>query len=282
MTYYEYLALLTVVAASALDIVTRALQKKRDQAWAIATIGSWTGTLILLPFSINSLGGLIITPAVVGLFLLSGLLWTLMVYWDFKSMMYADASFNLLLTSFRTIFLALAGWWLFEEVLTQADLLGTLAIFGGVFVASPPSVFRKPRGALIRLGSVAAGAAAIVLDKVLVGLTDVRIVIFMGYLLPGIFYLFMRPSDWKKELRFESSRRIVLFLLAVALYVFIGPVFVSAFGLGQMSSTFIIGQSRLVLVLLLGALILRETDHMLRRCLGVLLCVLGITLVLTK
>ena len=278
MAFYELLALLYVLGVSVLDVLMRALQKDRDQSWAIAVVASWVGAAVLLPFV--NFNNFHISPSTAVLFLLSGILWATMVYWEFKSLVAIEASTSVIISALRTILLSIIGYLFFHEHLTVADLLGATTICAGILVALPSSVFRRPRGLFLRLGSVFVGGAAIVTDKALVLLTDLSVVIWAGYLLPGLFYVFVRPPNWKTQLSLGSKQRQTLIAFAIALYVIIGPILVTAFSIGNLSSTFFITQIRIVFVLILAALFLKERKNLVRRCLGGGMCLIGVTLII--
>jgi drug/metabolite transporter (DMT)-like permease len=273
---YHYLAVAVAVGSAVSDLCVRALQRDRDQSWAIGTIGSLLGSIVLLPFV--ELQARYLSAEVLLLFALSGVLWAFMVLWDMRSYAHADAASNAILSIVRTLLLVVAGCAVFGEKLTASIVYGGALVLCGIFVCIPFEMYRKPKGLKYRFGSIAAGTAAIIVDKTLVGLTDFRLVAWAGYILPGLVFVLLRPSGWRNELRIESASRAALMAAILTLYVGLGPFLIMSFGLGHMGSTFLVLQTKLVLVLLLSAALLHEREYLGRKIAAAGLCGAGVAL----
>jgi hypothetical protein len=64
----------------------------------------------------------------------------------------------------------------------------------------------------------------------------------------------------------------------LTLYVGLGPFLIMSFGLGHMGSTFLVLQTKLVLVLLLSAALLHEREYLGRKIAAAGLCGAGVAL----
>lgn len=278
MTTYETFAILSGLIMVALELVLRALQRERDQGWYLSALGSWAGGVILLPFI--PYATLSLSPLTIVLLIIAGTSWAISVIADATSHATLPVGVGALLASMRTILLVIIGAVFFGEPFTQRDVLGTVLAIAGVLIACA----RVPRGSLhgvwIRLVGVLASGAAIVTEKALAQRTAIELVIAGGYIIPGVLYLFLRPNNWREQLRMGSPRRLALLGVYVLLYMVIGPVFVLAFAFGNLGETFVIFQSRLVLTTLLGALILHERTGLYTKLLGMSVTLVGLYLVM--
>jgi drug/metabolite transporter (DMT)-like permease len=274
MLQYQILAITSGIIMVALDLTLRALQRERDQSWFLATLGSWVGGIVILPFIPYST--LALHPLTVTMLFLAGSLWGVSVFCDLKSHASLPVGVGALLSSLRTVILVAIGVVFFEEPFTAHFALGSTLIIAGVFISCPLRTDSDLRGILLRLTAVLASAVAIVTEKTLAQRTAIELIIVCGYVVPAIFYLIMKPKDWRKQCTVGSRKRTVFITLYTFLYAAIGPVFVVAFAFGELSETFIIFQGRIALLMLLGALLLKERADLPRRCLGMVAVLAGL------
>lgn len=278
MTTYETFAILSGLIMVALELVLRALQRERDQGWYLSALGSWAGGLVLLPFI--PYATLSLSPLTIVLLVVAGTSWAISVIADATSHATLPVGLGALLGSLRTILLVIIGAVFFGEPFTQRDVFGTILAISGVLIACARIPAGSVNGVWIRLVGVFASGAAIVTEKALAQRTAIELVIAGGYLIPGVLYLFLRPTNWREQLRIGSPRRLALLGVYVLLYMVIGPVFVLAFAFGNLGETFVIFQSRLVLTTLLGALILHERAGLATKLFGMSVTLVGLYLVI--
>ncbi len=269
-------AVLTALVSAGYDLSARAIQRNKDRSWSIGFLGSWVGTLVLLPFCFSALPPF--TTENLLLFSLQGALWSLAVFLEFKSMVLSDAVSNVLISSIRALLLALVGWFVFGEQWSLLKYLGAFLLTMGVLYAVAPDLRERPKGLFIRGWSVLAGAGAIVCDKLLIQSVGFSWALLTAYFVPGVFFLLVRPRSWREELSGFDRITIRPFLLCIFFFVATGPVMLASFGFGELSSTFVIAQSKIVLVLILGVLVLNEGDNLARRWIGGVLTLFGVGL----
>jgi len=274
MAHYQLLAVISGIIMVALDLTLRVLQRERDQTWFLSMLGSCVGGMIILPLIPYST--LALQPLTCILLLVAGSLWGISVFCDLKSHTSLPVGISALLSSLRTVLLIAIGIMFFKEPLTASFLLGATLIITGVFISCPLRTNSDLRGISLRLTAVLASAVAIVTEKALAQRTAIELVIACGYVVPAILYLIMRPENWREQCAGGSRRRKIFIAFYTLLYAAIGPVFVLAFAFGELSQTFIIFQGRIALLLLLGALLLKERADLVRRCLGMFAVLAGL------
>lgn len=277
MSTFELLALTSSLIMVTLELVLRALQRERDQSWFLSILGSWAGGLALLPFipyeTLN------LSPTTILLLVVAGASWAVSVFADCRSLATLPVGLAAILSSLRTVVLIGSGAIFFGETFTARDALGTALAIAGVLIALSSKPGRNLAGVGPRIVALMASGAAIVTEKALAQRTAIELVIAGGYLIPGVLYLILKPRGWREQCALGSPQRKALIVLYMLLYIAIGPVFVTAFAFGSLGETFIIFQSRFVLTILLGALILHEREGLFRKCVGMITTLLGVYLV---
>ena len=276
MNQYQLLALLSSLNLVALELTLRALQRERDQGWFLSLLGSLVGGIILLPFI--PFASLDLAPITIALLGVTGIAWAVSILAEFKSHSSLEVGVGALIASSRAILLVMIGAMLFGETLTLYDSIGAALAIAGVMIACPLHHGPHLKGLGLRLVAVAASTVAIAAEKYLAQRTAIELVIVGGYLIPAAVYLMLRPGNWREQCTLGPPRRRLLIFLYTIFYTLIGPTLVVAFALGNLGETFIISQSRLVLIMLLGALLLHERRHLLRRCVATMITLVGLYL----
>jgi drug/metabolite transporter (DMT)-like permease len=278
MSTFQALAVVSSLIMIALELVLRALQRERDQGWFLSALGSWAGVIALLPFIPYST--LNLSPSTVALLGLAGSAWAISVITELKSHATLPVGLGVLVSSLRTLGLIGIGALFFAETFTTQDIVGTALALGGVLLACLWRSGAPLTGVWSRLLASAAGGAAIVTEKALAQRTAIELIIVGGYFIPGVLYLIFRPRDWREQCVLGPTRRRTLIGLYMLLYAAVGPVFVYTFAFGQLSETFVIFQSRFVITVLLGALILQEREGLISQCVGMIITLIGLYLVM--
>jgi drug/metabolite transporter (DMT)-like permease len=297
MSTFENLAVLSSLIMVALELVMRALQRERDQSWFLALLGSWSGgvlLLLLIPYTTLSLA-----PSTIILLAVAGTSWAISVLAEFKSHTSLPVGLGALVASLHTVLLVIIGAIFFGEPFTLPDILGTALTVAGVLIACKGNSSESPgepnqnatvsrkriapwlaRGTWLRLLAVIAGAAAVVAEKVLIQRAPIELILAGGYVIPGTLYLILKPSNWRDQCILGSSQRTALIGLYTLLFTAVGPLIVLSFTMGSLGETFVILQSRFVLIVILGAIILRERTGLLRRGIGMVITALGLYLMI--
>lgn len=260
----------------ALELTLRALQRSRDQGWFLSLLGSCVGGLVLLPFV--PISSLHLAPSTICLLIVAGLAWTISILAEYKSHVSLQVGVGALISSVRAVLLVLVGATFFGEAFTRQDTLGAVLAIAGVLIACPLSPGASLTGIGLRFLSITANTVAIVTEKFLAQTTPIELIIVVGYLLPAVMYLLVRPRDWREQCVLGPPKRRLLIGLYVILYTLIGPTFVVAFALGNLGETFVISQSRPVLLMILGALVLHERSHLIRRGVAMAVTLAGLYL----
>lgn len=273
---YQLLAIFSSLIMVALELTLRALQRSRDQGWFLSLLGSCVGGLVLLPFV--PISSLHLAPSTIGLLIVAGLAWTISILAEYKSHVSLQVGVGALISSVRAVLLVLVGATLFGEAFSRQDTLGAVLAIAGVLIACPLAPGASLTGIGFRFLSITANTVAIVTEKFLAQTTSIELIIVVGYLLPAVMYLLVRPRDWREQCVLGPPKRRLLIGLYVILYTLIGPTFVVAFALGNLGETFVISQSRPVLLMILGALVLHERSHLIRRGIAMAVTLAGLYL----
>ena len=232
------------------------------------------GGVILLPFIPFS--SLHLTPSAIALLGLAGTAWGVSVLAEYKSHTSLEVGVGALIASSRAVLLVMIGAVFFGESLTFSHAAGATLALTGVMIACPFHRGAHLKGLGLRLIAVVASTIAIVTEKFLAQRTAIELIIVGGYLIPAAMYLVLRPHNWREQCDLGHPKRRLLICLYAILYTLIGPTLVVAFALGNLGETFIISQSRLVLIIFLGALLLDEKSHLLRRYLAMVITLVGL------
>jgi uncharacterized membrane protein len=135
------------------------------------------------------------------------------------------------------------------------------------------------RGVWYALASSLCGGIAITNDTFILQTTDVYSMLVIGWLTPSLFLLATNPKIIKKISYFFSYEKFMKMFLMTLFYTFSGIAFYLAIAMGgQASQVTPIGQASIITTIILAAIFLRESDHLIKKIIAAILVTLGVLL----
>lgn len=278
----ELAALVCALCTSLHFAIIRMRRATAAQCWALT--------------SLNSLGGALACVAILGvtdilmelqqasrleilLLATSGLLWTLSVYCEFAASAALPQSISAVVGALRLVLLLTAAMVVFGENVTATQLSGAACIL----LAQVPIRFAISRdeytALALRLAGMLCGALALMVDKYLTISISWRLVLFSGYLLPGILAPLL---GFKQTLRgiIEVRRDIRFIAQTTFLFIIIGSSLIWALANDGIFRVSILLYSSMLFSFLIGVIFFQERQLLTHRIIAMMLVALGIVLVI--
>ncbi|MCB9743122.1 MAG: hypothetical protein H6740_11020 [Alphaproteobacteria bacterium] len=250
--------------------------------------GGDLGTLLLLQslptglalaLLLRPAGLMAVSPLEWAAFGVAGLLWAAMAYLDVRAYEEMGAGVNAILNTTRIVLLTGAGLWLFSESMSATQALGSAIVWIGVLGVVAVRGEVTARGLALRGGCVLVGSLALTVDKWLTGRVDPGLVTLSGYIVSGLYFA-VQQRGRRAVIAAELARSWPTLLATCALYGAVGAALIYAMAEGQLWTTMLLYESRVLLTFAVGALFLGERRAWRRRAAAALLCVGGVALIL--
>ena len=275
----ELYALGCVLASAFLKLVHRATMKQGVSRTSVLIFYNVAGGMLLIP-AISPPQLLSISSAAWLLLLLASTLWLICDSLNLEALKHLSAADSDIFNTLRIVLLALIGVILFKDSLSASAILGIMIIIGAMLLNVDFSVLEFNKGTALALTATVFAAFAITIDKILLSMIEPALVVFFGFLIPGILLALRRPAEVRHVLPCLRSIGAPL-LIAPILGVIRYHCMVHAYSLGQLSSVTMILQATVFLVFLLELVVMKEKSRLHRRCCSSLGCVVGAVLVCT-
>lgn len=261
------------LTAAALEVQCRSLMRSGWNAWGLSIVTSAISALILVLY-LGTPDLIILQWSEIFLLIISSILWTGMVYYDLRAFGEMDAGINALLSTARLIFLTLAAIILFAEKFTWMDAFGIALVVSGIMYGVRFDAQHSKDGMRFRAYSLLYGALAILLDKYLTLRVDAKTVLVCSYIIPPIICILLRPLALKGCYGMALKTWNV-FIPCLFLYALCGYTFVFSFAKGELWTTIAVTQTRVLFVIILSAMFIRERTDFRKRLVGGAICFLG-------
>ncbi|MCG2688463.1 DMT family transporter [Candidatus Parcubacteria bacterium] len=281
MTWIIY-ATIAVVTGSFINILQRVLMKEKDSDPLTYTIAlQLFGAVICFIFAF--IKGFEMPPIreYPFNFFLEALLYSFISLFTFKALKFIEASKTTIIFSFGTVVTIIASALFLNEALTGQRLLGTFLIIISIALVSKLKDFSaKGKGAIYALIAAVLGGLALVNDTYLLRFSDSVSYTAMAFLLPGILLSLLYPNSFKKLKIFLNPKLgrnmfLLCFIWSVSAIAFYLAIEKGA--LASQISPF--SQSRVILTVLLGAILLKERENLLIKTIAAFLVVAGVMLI---
>lgn len=254
--------------------------KVHANPWAVLILNNIGGALVVaLLFGFPNLKDLDQTS--IQVLLVSGFFWTLASYTDIKSHEHLEVALSGLYGTLRYVLLVLASVFILGETISFWGAVGCALITFAVLMASDFTSSRFRKGSFYRVTSIFLINTAILIDKSLSKSVDPHIIVMSGMIIPGIIFSCFRPQALKliiPEIK-KSGGYLALAPIFQGLIYF---TYVYSFSHGDLITTATIGQTAVIYTYVLGILLLKEKDDLLKRGIASFLCLVGAALVALK
>ena len=266
-------AVIAVFAASLDGVVWKYTIDRKGCPWAGLILFHILSVVLLLP--VTSRSDLILPGAeVTALLLLSSLFWVVGDLFARKAYRYLDAAVCQLYGSLKLVLITMAGVVLFAERLSTVTVCGILLVLFSIVYQLDLRSLRFNKGAIFSLVAVIGQASALILDKHLTSLASEGCIVFYGFLLPALMYTVAGRGYLKNiphTLKVSNYRFLLCPLLGCSSYYCL----IQALSSGQLSLTYIIQETGVLMVLILEVLILRSRENLLHKALACSACTAG-------
>lgn len=274
-------ALLSVIGFSLANLFRKIVMKDdKTDAIASAIVFQFLAGVLIGIFALYK--GFIIPPfAQYPMnFFLAGFLWALAAFLEFKAFHYLEASEAVIISTLQAVVVIVAAHFFLKEIFTLQMIIGTLLILTGVIgISKRQKKMTFNRGIAYILGFCFFGGLGVVNDTFMVKHVNAMSYLSIGFLLPVIFLMLLRPASIGKireVFHFTNFKR--LFFLTL-FYTFGSVVFVYAILNGaQVSQLSPISNASIILTVLLATIFLGERDHLVRKCISTILVFVGVLL----
>lgn len=190
----------------------------------------------------------------------------------------ADASDVTVLGASRSIWVAIGSIIFLGETLANNTMIGTLLVILGIVVISYQRRREKPnKGHAFALLAALLFGIGFVNDAYIINTVNVPSYLFLSFFMPAIILTLLKP----KALRLFNDRKALKSMIVIAIfYVAQALAIFYAYHLGgQAAQVYPIGQSYVVLTVILAAIFLKERERIANKIVGTLLVFVGIVLI---
>lgn len=215
---------------------------------------------------------------VLALMAVSCVIWGISDWSDVEAYKHMNAATSEMFGALTLIVVLVASVVLFQETINPLNWLGITLILGSLFYRTRLLSFQWNIGVFLRLLGVVFGSAALIYDKLITKSVAEEVMVFYGFAFMSLFYLVVAGKRLT-NIPFTIRRSGVVILLSPLLSLATYLCLIIALSRGELSVTYTIQQSCIVLVFLFEVVLLKVRDNILRRGFASACCMLGALLV---
>lgn len=273
ISQWVLLAILAGLASNGFNFLNRFFLKEKGDA----TSWAWffeTARLIVFVFIAFFDFHLEFTLHSFILLLLLGLTEFISVFLYMKMHAYTHLSISTILSRTRLIWIPILVFLFLQQTLKPSEYLGIAILFIGISIVVSPHKFFIDKGAMFANGAAFFIAINTIIMKLLVPYASSS-VIMIAMCLPSaiLFPLLMKNS--KQRLLISSKEHLWWKMVALAINILASYLLLFALHTGDVSKVNAIYQSTMVFAVLAGIIFLKEREDIVRKCIGVILTIIG-------
>lgn len=282
MTWFT-LAILSVIFFSLATIAQRLMMKDDDSdPTAFMIVFQFLVTAVIVGyFLITKLPIPNILPVLPNL-LFNGFLIAVASLSMFKGLKLIEAADFTIIGTSSTFWGLITASIFLKEAVTVEKVIGTILIVLGIVVITAKKKegkFSFQKGHLYSLISATAFGISFTNEAFIVGQIGVMQNLLIGFFLPGFIVLLLYPKSVVKMKLLLKPNNIIKMTIFSLFYLFGAIAIFAAYKAGgDVSKIFPIGKAEVIFTAILGALILKEYDHPIKKILGVLTTFAGVLL----
>lgn len=282
MTWFT-LAVLSVAFFSLATIAQRLMMKDDDSdPTAFMIVFQFLVTVVIIGYFLFTRLTIPSLLPVLPNLLLNGVLIAVASLSMFKALKLIEAAEFTIIGTSSTFWGLITASIFLKETVTLEKIIGTILIIMGVIIVTA----RKNRGAigfqkghLYSLMSASAFGIAFTNEVFIVGQIGVMQNLLIGFFLPGFIILMLYPKSINKMKLLLKPKNLTKMTVFSMLYLFGAIAIFAAYKVGgEVSKIYPIGKAEVIFTAILGALLLKEYDHPVRKVLGVLTTFAGVLL----
>lgn len=212
-------------------------------------------------------------------FLFQAVLYGLGTVCIFYANKYLEASESTIISTLESVVTIVTAVILLGEIFTMKNFIGALLIILAVIFVVYEKKFTLNKGILFTLGMSICYGLAITNDAFLVKRSEVFSYLTIGFLTPGLLLLLLYPKSLLKLGYYKDTKTLLkLFLLSFTYSVGAIFFFLALFSGAQASQLTPIGQSSVIVTVLLATLFLKERKNIFKKIVGSIFVFIGILL----
>ncbi len=255
-------------------LLNRRILKSGSDPWILSFYFSAIGSVITLPFMVGNFQA----PNTWSLWLLMVLTACLVVFHNFlnyTALKHISASVHGTFYKFRLVWALLIGIVLTLESWQLLTVFGVaLTVAAGVLLVWQKGERFSMTGIAFVLGSGVVNAVAFTLYKFLFDSFSVETLTFLTFFIPAVVNVLVIPRFGQRIKGFGSTMWLSV-ILACSFGAFANLAINTSINMGEVTSTLVIVEAFLILVLAGEHLFLKERAGMLKKTIAVLLAVIG-------
>ncbi len=278
-----YLTLLNVLGTAIANIFRRiAMKDGKGDTVASSVVNQFVGALVVGIVAL--IHGFVLPPILhypVNV-ALQAILWGIAILALFKAARYLEAAETAIITAGSSVITIISAVILLHESFSFIYVVGTICILLSiVFISGESKKVRFNKGTLYALIYCLFAGLGSTNDAFMLKYShsDTLSLLALGFTMPGIFLLIVRPNTLKKFQPILRPRHFSkLFLLAFFYALGAIAYFFAIAGGGQVSQIATISQSAIIITVIIGAIFLQERDHLWRKVICTALVTVGVIL----
>lgn len=197
------------------------------------------------------------------------------VYFFMKMHAYTELSISSIISRLRVVWSPLIALLLLHEQLTLIQYLGIAAIFLGVSIVTSPKEIKKDKGVKIALVFSFSSALLSTILKMAGNYASSEMIIFSQGIIPLIFMPFFMKNSTQRIIS-SGVNKFFQIILAGGFNVVSSYLLVEALRVADASKVVGLYQAMTIFSVFYGIVILRETDKILLKIIGVIIVLTGV------
>ncbi len=282
MTWFT-LAILSVAFYSLATIAQRMMMKDEDSdPTAFMIVFQFLVTVVIIGYFLFTKISIPNVLPVLPNLLLNGFLIAIASLCMFKGLKLIEAADFTIIGTSSTFWGLITASIFLKEAVTVEKIIGTILVVIGVVVITArkkKEKFSFQKGHLYSLISASAFGIAFTNEVFIVGQIGVMQNLLIGFFLPGFIILLLYPKSVAKMKLLLKPRSMAKMTIFSLLYLFGAIAIFAAYKVGgEASKIYPIGKAEVIFTAILGALLLKEYDHPVKKIIGVLTTFVGVLL----
>ncbi|MGV8162258.1 MAG: EamA family transporter [Candidatus Nanoarchaeia archaeon] len=270
-------ALIAGIFFAVTSLLTRAYAKKRKDAWIMSFYFSFLCALILLPFFIYEFKFVNTWVFWGGLLLMGGILVVNNLVW-FKASQTIDASTQSTISKLRLLWIALAGFFIFNDVLNIKIIIGMgLILLASVLVLDFKQWKISRSGVILIIISTFTITIYAILLKKLIGSAGALTLTFLVCFIPAMMNAMVIPNFFTRAKKAFSSIKLILAMSVAG--VVANLALIKALSYNSLSGVYFIMDASLIVVLVGEHFFMNEKSRLGWKIVAVILAIAGAILI---